>query len=58
MDDEIGLLRGKYGATSKGRIHVKRCGLCTIGCVEYNSPDIIEGPPVTPEIFYIDLIVD
>ena len=58
MDDEISLLRWEYGTASKGRINIKGCRFSAFWCLHHYSSDVVEGPPVTAEIFDVDLIVN
>ena len=58
MYNEVWLLCGQYGTESKGRIDVKRCGLGIWRGIHNDAPYIIEGSPITPEVFDVDLIVD
>jgi len=58
LNDETMLLSWSYWTTSKSGIDVESRGLGKRWCIHDNSPNLIEGTPITSEIVNINLTVD
>jgi hypothetical protein len=58
MDNEIPLLGWCNWTASKRSVDIERCSFRKVWCIDYNVSNIVEGAPIAPEIFDVDLVID